>query len=120
MATVDHQHGQQGGQQGQGGTGNGWYNGSKYAEEGPGAKQEGVQVFDEGNNGTKSSLQGKKITGGESKKFESPYSQTSKGTQKDYKQVIGDYTNKAYNKMNQSKIPNSMKDFIKGYFSGLN
>ena len=27
---------------------------------------------------------------------------------------------KAYSKMNQSKIPNSMKDFIKGYFSGLN
>ena len=76
-------------------------------------------MFEEGT-GTKESLTGKTITGGESKKFQSQYSQTTTGEQKDYKQVVGDYTNKAYSKMNQSKIPNSMKEFIKGYFSGLN
>ena len=75
-------------------------------------------MFEEGT-GQNEKLTGKTISGGESKKFESQYSQMSKGTQKEYKQVIGDYTNKAYSKMNQSKIPNSMKDFIKGYFTNL-
>ena len=76
-------------------------------------------MFEEGT-GSQENLTGKQIAGGESKKFESQYSKTSKGEQKEYQQVVGDYTNKAYSKMNQSKIPNSMKDYIKGYFSGLN
>ena len=76
-------------------------------------------MFEEGA-GSEESLTGKAITGGESQKIESQYSKTTTGEQKDYKQVIGDYTNKAYSNMNQSKIPNSMKEFVKGYFSGLN
>lgn len=76
-------------------------------------------MFEEGT-GAEGKITGKPISGGESQKFESPYSKTTTGEQKDYKQVIGDYTNKAYSNMNQSKIPGSMKDFVKGYFSGLN
>ena len=110
-----------GGQQQGGGSGNGWYNGSQYAEEAPGAKGgEHVMMFEEGSGGPEEKIHGKANKNGESDKFESPYSKTQKGEQKEYKQVIGDYTGKAYQKMNQSKIPNSMKEFIKGYFSGLN
>ena len=76
-------------------------------------------MFEEGT-GKEEKISGKPITGGESQKFESRYSKTTTGERKDYKQVIGDYTNKAYSNMNQSKIPGSMKEFIKGYFSGLN
>ena len=77
-------------------------------------------MFEEGSGGPEEKIHGKANKNGESDKFESPYSKTQKGEQKEYKQVIGDYTGKAYQKMNQSKIPNSMKEFIKGYFSGLN
>ena len=76
-------------------------------------------MFEDGT-GKEESITGKAGEGGESKKYESDYSQHKSGEKKDYQQVVGDYTQKAYSKMNQSKIPNSMKDFIKGYFSGLN
>ena len=52
----------------------------------------------------------------------SPSSQSNAwaGRKQYYNQVIGDYTRQAYNNMEHSKIPNTMKDFVKNYFNNLN
>ncbi|GAA0182388.1 hypothetical protein SH2C18_47750 [Clostridium sediminicola] len=42
-----------------------------------------------------------------------------KGNSVPYNQVVGEYKNKAYENMENSVIPESMKDVVKSYFSSL-
>ena len=57
---------------------------------------------------------------GESKMSESNNANTWSGEKKNYNEVVGDYTKQAYDNMNQSQIPDPMKDLVKDYFSDLN
>lgn len=53
------------------------------------------------------------------------YTQKSKngpawaGNSVDYSQVVGDYANQAYSNVENNKVPDSMKEIIKSYFTGL-
>ena len=42
------------------------------------------------------------------------------GNSVEFSRVIGEYTNRAYNNLQNSKLPDSMKSLIRDYFSGLN
>lgn len=43
-----------------------------------------------------------------------------RGQSVDYSRVVGEYTTSAMSRLNQSKIPDAMKDVVKKYFSELN
>lgn len=43
-----------------------------------------------------------------------------RGQSVDYNSVVGEYTSSAMSRLNQSKIPDAMKDAVKKYFSELN
>ena len=42
------------------------------------------------------------------------------GTSVDYQQVIGDYSQNAYNKVQGSNYPSGVQDIVKSYFEELN
>jgi len=65
-------------------------------------------------------LTGQANQNGNSKLSQSQNGYVTAGEKKTYNQVIGDYAKKAYDNMNQSKIPGTMKDMVKNYFSNLN
>lgn len=118
--------GQQGGSSGQNGQGQGTQDkaptGSKIGNETPFYGQgdgESVMTFDD-DLGPNQNLTGKANQNGDSQKYQSDKTKGYKGTKNDYKQVIGEYSKKAYDNMNQSNIPDSMKDLVKNYFSNLN
>ncbi len=112
------QQGSQGGQQG--GQGGGWDTGSKIGQES--AFQGGgerVMVSDQ-NSGPNQFMTGQANSQGSSQLTPSQNAQVWAGENVQYEQVIGDYTRQAYDNMNQSQIPDSMKDMVKEYFSNLN
>lgn len=41
------------------------------------------------------------------------------GTEMEYEQVLGTYTERAYSQLEENKIPASMQDVVRNYFSGL-
>lgn len=72
------------------------------------------------NEGDDDNLTGKANADGDSTISQSNQSYTWSGNAVDYNTVIGDYTNQAYSDLNSSSAPDSMKDYVKDYFSELN
>ncbi|MBO7402829.1 MAG: hypothetical protein J6U10_07550, partial [Lachnospiraceae bacterium] len=110
--------GQQGqGQQGQGQQGPGWNQGSdKGNEKDPSGKGERVFVPNQKSDET---LHGKNGEGEESQ-TQTGQSFTWEGNYVDYGTVIGDYTRKAYEDLNDTDVPPSMQELIKDYFTEIN
>ena len=50
----------------------------------------------------------------------SDYSYVWSGNKQTHGEVIGNYTKDAYQNMEHSKIPDSMKDVVKNYFESMN
>ena len=66
-----------------------------------------------------------KLTGyanenGNSNMTPSDYSYVWSGNKQTHGEVIGNYTKDAYQNMEHSKIPDSMKDVVKDYFESMN
>ena len=64
------------------------------------------------------SLNGKINSNGES--LEQHGGQAWRGDSVNYQQVIGDYSNNAYNKVDSSNYPKGVQDIVKSYFDDLN
>lgn len=67
-----------------------------------------------------SNLTGAPNQDGESYQTQGGPTMTWSGVEVEYSQVIAEYTNQAYAGLEQSDIPDSMKDIVKDYFSELN
>lgn len=52
--------------------------------------------------------------------MESGTSPLAPGVKKDFYDVVGDYTQKAYSAVENNKVPSAMTDIVKDYFSNLN
>ena len=73
--------------------------------------------------GDDENLNGQPNGSGDSTSSQSDRAYNWSGTAVDYNQVIGEYTNRAYSELNDSKYENmdsTMKDYIKDYFTELN
>ena len=64
-------------------------------------------------------LTGQANQNGNSKMSSSQNGKVTNGQKVSPDSVIGEYSQKAYDSMNQSKIPGTMKDMVKNYFSNL-
>ena len=114
------QGGQQGGQQsgGQGGS-DSWYNGSKVGKESPYVDNGKEQIMVDEYMDPNQNLTGQANKEGSSTMTQAGQGYAWSGQKKDYNQVIGNYKNHAYDRMNKSQIPDSMKDMVKDYFTDL-
>ena len=66
------------------------------------------------------SMTGKGNASGESNMAQSDQAQAWSGNSVEYDSVIGEYTNRAYDSLPESNLPDSMKELVRDYFSDLN
>ena len=108
----------QGNGQGSGGKGGGWNRGSKNGVQGNSAfNGDYVSVPDDMQNDE--NLKGQN-NGGKSYNSKGGPSVTWSGQNIDYHNVIGDYESKAYERISDDKVPYSMQEYVRNYFSELN
>lgn len=104
------------------GTGSGWNYGSKQGFEraaaGNGASEEMLNLPG-GVSGDDENLHGQK-SGGQTSMTRTENALTYAGQSVNYSQVLGDYSASAYSQIEQSAIPDGMKDLVRDYFSSLN
>lgn len=116
----------QGGQgqgQGQGGNGigGGANEGSNIGQEGEDEKAPGLEIFIPGREvGSDENLQGGSNEEGDSHTIETESGVNLDGEKVEYEKVVGDYTNSALESINNSNMPEGLKNIIKDYFEGLN
>lgn len=72
-----------------------------------------------GGEGETSVLQGKNNSSGSSDSSITEKGVSVKGNEVPYNQVMGEYKSKAYDNINNSSIPEGMKEIVKDYFSSL-
>ena len=117
----------QGEQSGQGtngndGSGSGWNQGSKSGFEKANSSAKQPEQLDIPNRilGNDENLTGSPSGNGSSYITDSETGLAYAGQKTDYQQVVGSYTSEAYSKIDNSSIPDNLKDIVKDYFSGLN
>lgn len=115
----------QGSGQGQGNNGNGSgvgpNQGSNIGSEGEGEDPSGLEIFIPGRNvGNDENLQGNINEEGNSETIENENGINLDGEKMEYEKVVGDYTNSALDSINNSNMPEGLKNIIKDYFDGLN
>lgn len=112
------------------GTGSGSGNGSATGGGSNRGSQEGIERADQSGKaenvwipdeaiGDDDNLTGKK-TGKASRKTKSDQSITKAGKKQELDTVSGEYTQKAYSRLRDGEIPDSMQELVKKYFSELN
>lgn len=72
-----------------------------------------------GGQSEKSNITGKKNDSGSTQKMNTSKSMTERGELLPYNQVVGEYKDKAFENMNNTDIPEGMRDVVKNYFSSL-
>lgn len=112
----------QGSQNGQGGPGgsSGWSNGSKYANEEKGNSGGERVMISDTDMPYNETLNGHANANGESNMMQSDQTFEWRGESVEFNRVIGEYANRAYDSLQRSKLPDSMKNLIRDYFTGLN
>lgn len=104
-----------------GNSGSGWNKGDIEGEKRNEERNSGEEVFIPGiNEGNDKNLTGNKNENGETQIIESENGLNEEGSKLDYEKVIGDYTNSALDSINNSNLPENLKDIIKDYFQELN
>lgn len=93
-------------------------------KDGPSEKKEGdyEKIFTPQNLGgesEKSNITGKKTNSGTTQQMNTNKSMTERGEMLPYNQVIGEYKEKAFQNMNNTDIPEGMRDVVKNYFTSL-
>lgn len=112
--------GQQGQQGGGNGSGSGWDEGSKYGTQEKGNSTGERVMVGEDDLPANETLNGQANADGDSNYVQSEQVFAWNGNAVEFSQVIGEYTNRAYNSLQNSNLPESMKSLIRDYFSGLN
>ncbi|MPQ42715.1 pectinesterase [Clostridium tarantellae] len=102
------------------GTGKGWNTGNKYGNEKDFEEGKKEDVFIPGRGeGKDNNLTGNKNGEGNSQMIETENGLNKKGEKVNYESVLGDYSNKAMESLNNSNLPEAMKNAVKEYFNGL-
>ncbi len=101
------------------GSGTGWNYGSKRGQEGAAQTGESVTI-PAGKTGDDANLTGKANGNQSSSYVQSDSSPAWAGSKVSYGSVSGEYRKKAYQKLDGASYPDSLKDQIRDYFSGLN
>lgn len=110
--------GQSGGQSGDGGQGGGYNQGSNQGVQGEGSSNGSMITIPNLGTQDNEALDGKVNTNGSSVTQKGGQAWT--GDSVNYEQVIGSYSDRAYNKVENSNYPKGVQDVVKSYFDDLN
>lgn len=102
------------------GSGKGWDKGNRNGKEGSAKAQKEMVTVPDAEVGNDEDLEGKQNNGGTKYSQKTNQSKTWSGEKKDYNQVKAEYSKRAYNRINSSNYPGSVKDKVKLYFEKLN
>lgn len=106
---------------GSGAGGAGWNTGSKVGKENTDTPTSGEEIYIPGREvGNDGNLSGNKNSTGNSQSVETQNGLNLSGEKKNYNEVIDDYSQKELDSLDNSTLPQNMKDIIKDYFDGLN
>ena len=101
------------------GSGSGWNYGGKYGEEEE-AKQDGSMIWVPKSVGDDKELTGKENENGSSNKESVLQSEIQAGSHKEYEEVLGEYQDEAYKKIDKKQYSSQANQLIKKYFEQLN